>query len=227
VRLGCQPEEHPLCAALAAAAAGAALELQLARYLCELTLCLDDLDADERIWLTFGTAERGEGGEASVGARRTLTLYLHPDHVLKDRPLAVLAPHAAIWEMRRQPQGRGAEPAWEVSRPKIERFLYHQFLFIRDLCQGRLDPRRIPRDLAAAFQEAWAVTIDGRLRQARLPGYSAAERRRRFSRFFAASGVILPDHWRIFHDLWEDAEIDQEQLLRALERLPRSRRPRQ
>jgi hypothetical protein len=226
MQIACLPPDHPLAQQLLPLATAAAAKLELGRYLSSLSLCLDDISADERVWLSFGPPVAGVGGKAEdLTDRRSLTIYLHPDHLLKDRVLGGgLVPEAAVWQMGgSQAAARQAAAEQEISRPKIERFLYHQFMLVRDLCDGSLVCDQIPAEWADAFQEAWAVTIDGRLRRQYLPGYSAAERRRRFSRFFAASGVILPDHWRIFHRLWEDPELDQDRLLVLLQHLPRRR----
>jgi hypothetical protein len=221
VRITCLPPDHSLATLVQKAAEAAVRTIQLEQHLAGLTLCLDDITADERVWLLFSPPAAVPGSGQKEGLR-ALTLYVHPDQLLKDEPLpANLAPGVAAWEMRPPGRPRPEAGQQQPSRPKIERFLHHQLLLVRDLCDGSLIPDAIPRDWVGAFQEAWAVTIDGRLRRAYLPGYSAAERRRRFSRFFAIGGVILPDHWRIFHVLWDDEDIDQGRVLRLLERLPR------
>ncbi len=210
------PEDEPLAAQLRSLSAAAAERLQLARLLGGLTLCLDDIAADERIWLTAAPpARRSEEGE-----RPRLTLYFHPDQFLQDRaPMGPSSPSLRPWELARPPAAGGGAPA-VFSLRKAERILYHQFLLVRDLCDGTVDPRRVPRALAEAFQEAWAVTLDGRLRRQMLPGFSLAERRRRFFRVFSAGGVLLPQHWQIFHALWESEDVEQEGLLDLLKRLP-------
>ncbi|MFH1844498.1 MAG: hypothetical protein ABIF77_14965 [bacterium] len=221
MKLHCIPEDSPLSDLLLPLATAAAERLGLARYLTELLLCLDDLDADERAWFSFGPGQRaGDGSAAEPGLRR-LTIYLHPSQMLKDRPATpLLMPQAAIWEMEAMTPTAAPVPVGDFSRPKLERFLFHQFLSVRDLCDGTIDPAIIPARQADAFQEIWSITIDGRLRQERLPGFSAAERKRRFSRVFAACSVLLPEHWQIFHDLWETTAVQQEELFRFLSRLP-------
>jgi hypothetical protein len=212
----CLPPASPLGSVLAEAAGTAGRRLGLPAYLSRLELCLDDLAADERIWLTFGRA----GGGAERAAGRRVTLYLHPAHLLKDRPPVTLLP-GAVWEMHEGEAGETVgDPIAELSRPKLERFLYHQLLALRDLCDGTVGPAALPRPLTHAFQEVWAVTVDGRLRRERLPGFSAAERRRRFSRVFGRGGVLLPEHWAVFHVLWELEPVVQERLLELLRRLP-------
>lgn len=218
----CLPEDHPLGPHLLPLAQKAARRLSLDRYLARLVLCLDDIAPDERVWLSFSsdTRDTGEDGQR----RRQLTIYLHPSQLLKDRPATSgLLPTAAVWEMHEAPREVGLPATTDFSRRKVERFLYHQFLSVHDLCDGSIDPAGIPAGLVDGFQEIWAVTVDGRLRRARLPGYSAAERRRRFSRIFAAHGVLLPEHWRIFHALWAVEEAVQGEMLRWLRVLPRRR----
>jgi hypothetical protein len=67
------------------------------------------------------------------------------------------------------------------------------------------------------------VTVDGRLQRAGLPGYDQALRRRRFSRLFSSTGVLLPGHWQIFESLWAGALGGQAEVLEATRRLPRLR----
>jgi hypothetical protein len=212
----CLPAEHPLNQALVDLAVNAATRLELGRYLARLVFCLDDITPDERVWLSFGLIRSARSAPA-----RSLTIYLHPDQLLRDRPTVVsLLPAPRVWESRSTMPDTPPAPDDRLFRPKVERFLYHQLLATRDLCQGLLDPTDIPTDLAEAVQELWAVAIDGRLRQLRLPGYSAAERRQRFSRVFARGGVLLPVHWDMFHQLWEESELDQSLLLKLARRLP-------
>ncbi len=213
-----EPPDHPLCAALAPLAAAAAEKLELARHLGSLTLCLDDFREDERIWVALDPAPADRPLAADGRPRPDATLYFHPDHFVRDHAPAE-APLAADWEFVNA-AGRAADAPAIISARKAERFLYHQFLLVRDLCDGTVQPSEIPAPLAEAFQEAWSVTLDGRLRRAMLPGYSQAERRRRFFRVFSAGGVLLPQHWQVFHTLWEWERFDQERLLTLLERLP-------
>ncbi len=220
MKIDCLPPDHPLGEKLAELAAGAAERLELPLHLARLRLCLDDLDADPRVWLSFGRLA-GEG----PSPRRTLTLYLHPDHLLRDRPAATgFQLRAPAWESVPPPPAAESSSPADLSPRKAERFLFHQLLFARDLCERRLVPDLVPGNLVEAFQEIWAVTVDGRLRQARQPGYSVAERRRRFLRVFSTGGVLLPEHWRIFHDLWEGEDVNQAACLEMVRRLPRLRR---
>jgi hypothetical protein len=208
MQVRCLPEEMELAALVRGPAGEAARALSLPRYLLELSIWLDDIAPDERVWLDLRL--RPGGG--------TATLYLHPSQLLLDRPLtpAVTAP----WDLRRPAVGGDEQVSAGFSRPKADRVLHHQFLALRDLCEGSVRPGRLPAAAAEGFQELWAVTVDGRLRRLGLPGFSAAERRRRFSRTFASHGVLLPAHWRIFHELWEVARVEQERLLAWLRQLP-------
>ncbi len=209
--------------ALAPLAAQAAMRLELDRFLERLTLCLDDISADERVWLSCGP-----GPVMAVGTRRSLTIYLHPDHLVRDHPAASsLLPGRAVWEPPSQLPAEQLAAVAKPFRPKMERFLYHQFLSIRDLSDGSVLPAAVPPDQAESFQEVWAVTVDGRLRQQILPSYSAGERRLRFSRIFGAAAVLLPAHWDIFHELWEMETVTQERLVAAARRLPFLRQTRQ
>lgn len=211
-----EPGDHPLAPLLAPLAAEATRRLELAGHVAGLTICLDDIAPDERIWVTSAPRAAADREE-----RPHLTLYFHPDHFVKDHAPELAVPAGLRpWELRVPPPAAPPAGAAAFSARKAERILYHQFLLVRDLCAGQVDPRRVPPALAEAFQEAWAVTLDGRLRRAMLPGYSQAERRRRFFRVFSAGGVLLPQHWQIFHALWEWESLDQAALLELLGRLP-------
>ena len=76
-------------------------------------------------------------------------------------------------------------------------------------------------ELIEAYQVCWDVWTDGRLRAERLPGVSLAERRREFFRRFAGGGLLLPRHWKTFHDLWDGQLPGHRGLLEATRRLPR------
>jgi len=209
-----QPADHALGPILVDLAEAAATRLGLAHWLEAILLCADDLAADERAWLEL---RRGEAG-------RRLTVYLHPDAVLKDRTEVPGQAATREWELRpvaRQPlPWRSADFAVQ----KAQRLLYRQFLLARDVCDGTLEPREIPVSLAEAFQEAWSVGLDGRLRREGLPGLSEGESRNRFLRLFATSGVVTPAHWQVFHALWEGTIATQGEVLRSVRRLPPLRR---
>lgn len=212
----CLPSEHALAAPLEPLARGAAARLDLAEHLDELEICLDDLAGDERVWLALGRAP----GRPEC---RRAVIYCHPDDFLKDSlALAGGSMSSLPWQMRPIPPEPGLDAA-DLSQRKAERFLFHQILMVRDLCDKTVDPASIPPDLSEAFQEAWSVTVDGRLKRSMLPGYSQAERRRRFFRVFSRGGILLPQHWQVFHTLWEWDRLDQQSLQGLLERLPRPR----
>jgi hypothetical protein len=216
--IACLPPDDPLAEALASIASTAAASLELEHHLCRITIVLDDFEPDRRIWLTVRAAHDPDG-------RRELTLYLHPSEVVRDEPGAGdLLGVRPVWESGAPP---AAEPAYtpeDFHRAKAERFVLHQLLFARDLCDGSLDLHELPAQLAEAFQEAWSITIDGRLRRWHQPAVSQAVHRARFSRLFARYAVLLPDHWRIFHQLWDREDLDQETVLALVRRLPRGGR---
>ena len=220
MQIYCLPARHPLSQGLIDLASIAVERLEMAQHLVQLVFSLDDLTADERVWLSFGRV----GAKAGPPAR-SLTIYLHPDQLIHDKPPETsFLIGIPLWQSRRISVTATEPQHYELFRPKVERFLYHQLLSVRDLCEGRIDPADIPTDLAEAFQEIWAITVDGRLRRALLPGYSAAERRQRFSRVFARGGVLLPVHWDLFHRLWQQAEPQQGELQKLARRLPRLHR---
>ena len=217
MRLECVPESDPLCAQISPLMAAAAQRLAVDVLLDRLTFALDDIDADHRVWLSLRPAR------TAAGIWRVV-VYLHPDHLLKDRPPpGGLLPPRQIWDAGSEGGPEAVARTRDFQRPKAERFIHHQLLFIRDLLDGTVDPVTLPPELAEAFQEVWSVVVDGRLRQDGLPGYSQAERRRSFLRLFARAGVLLPVHWRIFHRLWDGEVPDQESALRLTQRLPRLR----
>ncbi len=216
MRVDWLPGDHPLAPALRPLAETAAARLDLGRHLASLTLWLDDLTADERIWVTTVAAAACHPGGRCPAWRSgsTLTISCAITRRAPPRGEGLLA-----WELRDGPVAESCDPA-AFSPRKAERILYHQFLMVRDLRDGTVSPAEVPPAGAEAFQEAWAVTLDGRLKRAILPGYSLAERRRRFFRVFSAGGVLLPQHWQIFHALWEWESPEQTRLLEMLARLP-------
>jgi len=215
MRVDWLPGDHPLAPVLRPLAETAAARLDLGRHLASLTLWLDDLAADERIWVAVVP-----GGPVVAGALPAMALWFHPDHFLRDHAAGAAEGRGLLpWELRDAPPAESCDPA-DFSARKAERILYHQFLMLRDLRDGTVAPAAVPPAGAEAFQEAWAVTLDGRLKRAMLPGYSLAERRRRFFRVFSAGGILLPQHWQIFHALWEWEAPEQGRLLELLARLP-------
>jgi len=192
----------------------------MAQHLTRLVFSLDDLTADDRVWLSFGRVRILDKESA-----RSLTIYLHPDQLIHDKPPETsFLIGIPLWQTRPLSVADSDLQRDDLFRPKVERFLYHQLLSVRDLCEGRIDPSDIPADLAEAFQEVWAITVDGRLRRSLMPGYSAAERRQRFSRVFARGGVLMPVHWDLFHRLWQETEPQQADLQRLARQLPRLHR---
>jgi hypothetical protein len=214
----CQPDDEPVGPRLLAVAGPAGERLELARYLRRVVLCVDDLEPDRRIWFDI---RRAPATEPATASRHDLTLYLHPQEILRDRPETDhLLGARPVWQPRPQPPPAPVYGPEDFHRAKAERFLLHQFLFVRDICDGSLVPELVPRDRAEAFQEAWSITVDGRLRRWRMAAASQAERRLTFSRLFSRYGVLLPDHWRIFHALWEREDLDQDRVLELVRRLP-------
>ncbi len=163
-----------------------------------LVLAVDALAPDERIWLQL--------------APREVVLHVHEGHFGHlpggDTPLP--------WEM--PPVAEAVEASWDPATAAV--FLHRQLLAARDLRDGVLRPAEVPARLAPAVQEAWAVTIDGRLARHDWPSWSLAERRRLFARRFAVGGELLPRHWETFRRLWDWDEPDHEGLVRAASGLP-------
>ncbi|MBC8425569.1 hypothetical protein H8E07_15755 [bacterium] len=180
---------------------------ELDTMLPEITLVIDDLAADERSWLSL---RDGAG----------LTLYCHEDLFLRDSAASLaMRPPSLPWELGEKRDALPESSALFSTR-KTERYLHHQFLAVRDLLAGVVRPGDVSGGLAEAYQEAWAVTVDGRLRRGALPGHPVAERRRRFFRTFSATGMLLPQHWDIFHTLWDCNHPNHEQLLELAAALP-------
>jgi hypothetical protein len=107
-----------------------------------------------------------------------------------------------------------------VDRMRLDRWLHRNLLQLDDLLSGRVDPNVVPAGKSLPLQSLWDVWTDGRLRERQMPGLTQAERRRIFFRVFAPHGLLLPRHWRIFHELWEGKYANQAGLLLALEGLP-------
>lgn len=212
------PADWPLASALTPLVEGAAERLGLAGRLGSLTVVVDAIAADDRGWLRLD-------GLADAPA---LTLWLHPDQVLGDRPGHDPArPVARDWVLAPAPTADHVPALADFSIPNAQRFLYQQMTLVCDILDGKLVPAEIPLSLAEAFQEAWLVTIDGRLQREGLPHLSAAERRRRFLRLFSPAGVLTPRHWTIFNGFWDGRIADQAEVLAKVRLLPPlSRRPR-
>ena len=179
--------------------------LHMETALDSLLLVADDLTADEHPWIVFRDPRRA-------------VLYCHPDHFFDD-PTAGhgVMPATLPWEM---PVDHEDVQAGEFSPATTERFLHHHMLALADLAAGAVRPDLVTADQAESYQEAWSVTLDGRLRRRSLPGLPAAERRRRFFRAFSAGGMLLPQHWAVFHRLWDLDELSHDVLLDLAGRLP-------
>ncbi len=111
-------------------------------------------------------------------------------------------------------------PPERVELLRADRWIHRNLLQLEDILKTRIEPGAIPAGTSAAFQLCWDVWTDGRLKLRALPGISLPERRRVFFRAFAAGGMLLPRHWEVFHQLWEDRLAGQEGILEAMRRLP-------
>jgi hypothetical protein len=205
------PDDWPLADRLLPLARSAAERLDLPDHLDRLVLVPDALAADDRSWLRLSRDEDGA----------SLTVWFHPDQVLRDRPgHGPARPEARDWELAPPPRREPTLSDDDFSVPNAQRFLCQQMLLVQDILVGRLHPEAIPPSLLEAFQEAWLVTVDGRLQRAGLPHLSAAERRMRFLRLFSPAGVLTPNHWSIFNALWEGAVADEGEVLSRVRLLP-------
>jgi hypothetical protein len=212
------PEDWPLAPPLLALAGTVVERLDLEELLGRLELIPDAMTADDRSWLRLDRAHDPAA----------LTLWFHPDQILRDRPgHGAARPEVRSWELLPPPRQEPEIDVAEFSPPNAQRFLYQQLLLVRDVLTGRLHPEKIPSSLVEAFQEAWLVTVDGRLHREALPHLSAAERRLRFLRLFSPAGVLTPGHWAIFNDLWEGRVAEEAEVLAKVRLLPPLRRRRQ
>ncbi len=185
--------------------------LDMAADLDRLVVCADDLAGAGEAWVQPARGTRG----------RALTLYCHPEVFLAARPAAAAGLPSAVWEQAGPAAAEAQVAAGDFSRSRAEVFLYHELLVIRDLLRRELDPSRVPATLAEAFAAAWSIGVDGRLARAGLPGYPLAERRRRFSRLFSQAGILMPEHWTIFQEIWDGVAAQQRDVARLARRLPR------
>jgi hypothetical protein len=193
--------------------------------LARLVICADDLAAGGP--LAAGPAVTGDEAwygrvAGDTGPGRALTLYCPPAVFLAARAEGEPpGPPAAVWE---RTGGRAEAPpptAADFARGRSDVFLHHHLLTVRDLLRRDLAPRLVPGSLAEAFTAAWAITVDGRLERAGLPGHPLDERRRRFSRLFSQAGILMPVHWQVFQELWDGPAPAQREVLRQVRRLPR------
>ena len=189
--------------------------LQLSDRFAEVTVVLDELAADERAWLHL----------AGTRPDRRLTIWLHPDQFLRERMKpAGVEPGCADWRQGPIPSPGLAPSPDDFSLLNTQRTLYQQLLLVRDLLDGRLKPDSLASETSEAFQEAWLVTIDGRLHGAGLPHWSIAQRRLRFLHVFAAGAVLTPSHWAVFNQLWHCESPDQDAVIERIRLLPPLRR---
>lgn len=153
--------------------------------------------------------------EREVDGRVHATLYGSPSDVLR-LDTRVLGLELA----RLDPATLVATPGVRFEPLLLDRWLHRNLLQLGDLIEGRVRPHDVARHQAVGLQACWDVWTDGRLRLWQQPGLSQAERRRIFFRMFAGSGMLLPRHWQVFHDLWEGHLVDHDGLVTAVERLP-------
>ena len=178
-----------------------------------LTICVDDQGVVSAPWLGYG--------DPDATGDRGLVLYCSRETFFASNPRGLpvgLAPE--IWEQRSAPRDPAPPSPQDFSPVPSACFLHHHFLFAEDFLTRTIDPAIVPPALLEGFQEAWAVTVDGRLDSRGLPCFSRAERRGLFSRTFAAAGVLLPSHWGIFGSLWEGGLRTQDQVLGAVRLRP-------
>lgn len=209
---------HPgLCPLLEPLLARAAAALELAADFFSLALLADDLPGADEVpqpWWQLATEQR-EGRTGWIG-----TLFCSETAFLKQGPVGGgLFPSAEIWDQAGAPVATAFDAA-AFSEEEATRFLHHELLTARDLVRREIAVTAVPRGSVEAFSVAWAVTVDGRLHRLGLPGYSMAHRRNRFSRHFAAEGVLLPGHWEIFQSLWDGAIAGGRDVLAVLRHLP-------
>jgi len=168
---------------------------------------VDDIAADDHPWLEFS-------------GPRKVEIYCHPRQFVNVPAVSITTlPATFPWELKGPRFAASSEG--EFSQTCTARFLHHQTLALGDLVCRRVRPVDVAPSLAEAVQEIWGVSIDGRLRNMRLPGNPVADRRRRFFRAFSGEGLLLPQHWDIFHAAWDEQEPDHEQICRWAESLPR------
>jgi len=176
-------------------------------------ICVDGLPGGDFSWYGFEPA--GDDG-------RTFALYCSREAFLEAEPLtSALSTGPEIWEQRPAPRFEGDSASRPFAADSAARFLHHHFLFAGDLLGRRVNMATIPPGRGEAFQAGWSVTVDGRLARWGLPGFSLFWRRGIFSRLFAGSAILLPDHWRVFQSLWDGEINTQEAVLKVIRRLPR------
>jgi hypothetical protein len=192
----------------------AAHALDLERYLSEVRLLLDDLPGDGEAW--YGIENRPED------PRPRLLLYCHRDSLTRGNPgQGVGYPTREVWEQAPAPREE-FPTSWDPEDlDGATAFVTHHLLTAGDILRGEVRGSDLPHGLAEAFTASWAVVVDGRLDRAGLPGIGLRERRSRFSRLFAAAGILMPNHWQIFQALWDGALDTQKDVLAVVRQLPR------
>jgi len=205
-----EPAGWSLASALHSVLASAIDALDLAVELASCRLVADAIAADDRAWFRL----------VQEGTRWHVTIWLHPDQVLADRPDRGVHAEARPWRLDEVPRQAEDDSPEEFSLPNAQRFVYQQLLLVSDVIEGRLDPDAVPPSLIEAFQEAWLVTVDGRLQRRGHPHLSAAERRTAFLRRFGPAGILTPSHWGIFNALWKGDLGEQKAVLAKVRLLP-------
>jgi len=201
------PDDWPHWTEVEPLAHVAAEHLGLARYFDQVTLVVDDIAADDHPWIEFPGS-------------RAVELYCHPNQFMSVPSISVTTlPATFPWELKGVRVDESDDG--EFSRSGTSRFLHHQGLALVDLASGLVRPAEVPPLLAEGYQEIWGVSLDGRLRGRSMPGHPVADRRRRFFRTFSTGGLLLPQHWEIFHAAWDDPQPDHGILLQWAMDLPR------
>lgn len=186
--------------------------VDLGGRLAGVVLRLDDLPGGEEAWY----------GREEIDGRPHLVLFCHPEILVKRvRGSARGGLTREIWEQAPAPSHAEFFDPESTSPERVDAFLHHHLTTAGDVLAGRVVGDDIPLAMAEAFTACWAVTVDGRLERAGLPGFDLGERRRRFSRLFSAAGILMPDHWQIFQALWDGALSAQKDVLAVIRQLPR------
>lgn len=209
-RVSVTPAAWALASRVESATTTALTRLEPPLPLSACDLVADALSADDRAWFRLQQA----------GASWRLRIWFHPDQVLQDRPgRGAAAPGDHDWRLGPVP-AEAPPPVEDFSLPNTLRLLHQQFMLVGDLIDRRLDLAAVPASVGEAFQEAWLITVDGRLQRLGLPHLSAAQRRASFLRLFATVGVVTPAHWSVFNALWDGAAATQAEVLQRIRLLP-------
>lgn len=170
--------------------------LNLSGLINSVEIIFDDIEPGQKPWL-------------SVNNPKYPVIWAHADD-LSELPAEKQYP----WELS---ELKHHANNIETNSTVISRFIYHQLLVLRDLLDGSVV---LQEDMPESLQQSWSISADGRLHQMGLPGYSAAECRRRFYRLYSTTGVLLPVHWETFRELWEAEDVNIDILKNACSRLP-------